>query len=59
MVEQVFLQLGDVWFMHNADMQCTVGRENRIKGSENFFMFIFFFSCHKILILFYNCSAKR
>ena len=36
MVEQLFLPLGEVWFVHNADTQCTVGGERRPKGREFF-----------------------
>ena len=48
MVKQVFLPMGEVWWMHNADAQCTVQGEGRPKGKEEFFMFKFFLSCHKI-----------
>ena len=40
MVEQVFLQVGEVWSMHNADTQCKVGGERRSKGRD-FFVNIF------------------
>ena len=36
MVEQVFLPMGEVWAMHNADAQCTVGGEGKPKGREEF-----------------------
>ena len=34
MVEQV---LGEVWSMHNADMQCRVQEKRSSKGKEGFF----------------------
>ena len=36
MVEQVFLLMGEVLLMRNADTQCTVGGERRPKGREEF-----------------------
>ena len=36
MVEQVFLLMGVVWPMHNADTKCQVGGEGRPKGREDF-----------------------
>ena len=35
-VEQVFLLMGEVRSMHNADTQCTVRGEGRPKGREEF-----------------------
>ena len=40
MVEQVFLPMGKVWYMHNVDTRCTVGEERRPKGTY-FFVYIF------------------
>ena len=34
MVEQVFLPMGEVWSMPNADTQCIVRGERRPKGRE-------------------------
>ena len=34
--EQVILLIGDVWWMPNADTQCTVGAERSPKGREEF-----------------------
>ena len=35
--EQVFLPMGELWLMLNADTQCTVGGgERRTKGREKF-----------------------
>ena len=36
MAEQVFLLMGEVWLMHNADTQCAVEGEGRPKGREEF-----------------------
>ena len=46
MVELVFLPMGEVWLIHNADTQCTVGGERRTKG-RRIFTFKFFLSCDK------------
>ena len=35
-VEQVFLLMGKLWSMHNADTQCIVRGERKPKGRENF-----------------------
>ena len=43
--EQVFLRMGEVAPMHNADTQGTVQGEE-VKGQEGLFMFIFLF-CYK------------
>ena len=32
MVEEVFLPMGEIWFMHNVDTQFTVWRGVRSKG---------------------------
>ena len=40
MVEQVFLPMGEIWFMHNVDTQFTVWRGVRSKGRE--FLKIYF-----------------
>ena len=48
MVEQVFLQMREVWLMHNADTQCTVAGREEAKGKRKMFMFKFFLSFHKI-----------
>ena len=37
MVEQVFLPMGDVWSMHNADTQCTVEGREEAKRQRHFF----------------------
>ena len=34
MVEQVFLLMGKVWFMHRSDVQCTVERREGTKGQK-------------------------
>ena len=47
-VEPVFLLMGEVWLMHNADTQCTVEGRVEVKGQRKFFMFKCFLSCHKI-----------
>ena len=47
MVEQVFLPMGEVWYMHNADTQHTVWGERRPKGREKILCLNFFLSCHK------------
>ena len=39
---------GEVWWMRNADIQCTVEGGEEAKGQRKFFMFTFFLSCHKI-----------
>ena len=36
MAEQVFLLMGEVWSMHNADTECTVKGERRPKGKKKF-----------------------
>ena len=59
MIEQVFLLMGEFWSIHNTDTQCTVGGERRPKGREDFFMFKFFLSCHKIRILFHKIPSLR
>ena len=46
MVEQVCLTVGEVWSRHKADTRCTLGRERKPKGRENF-LFKFFLSCIK------------
>ena len=33
-VEQVFLLMGKVWFMHRSDVQCTVERREGTKGQK-------------------------
>ena len=47
MVEEVLMPVGEVWLMHNADTQCTVWGERRLKGRKKF-MFKYFLSCHRI-----------
>ena len=37
MAEQVFLPMGEVWLMHNADMQFLVVKGEEAKGRENKF----------------------
>ena len=36
MAEQVFLLVGEVWSMQNADTHCAVRGEGRRKGREEF-----------------------
>ena len=43
-VEQVFPLMRQVWSMHNADIQSTVGGEGTPKGRKEFFTFKFFLS---------------
>ena len=38
MVEQVFLLMGEVWSMHNADTQCSVERGEEAKGQRSVFV---------------------
>ena len=57
MVEVVFHE-GEGWSMYNTDTQCTVCEKRGPKGRQEFFMFKFFLSCHKILILFHNGIRK-
>ena len=45
MVEQIFLPVGEILFMHNVDTQFTTWRGVRSKGRDFFFLFIFIFSC--------------
>ena len=40
MAEQVLLLMGEVWLKHDADTQCTAGREEA-KGQRRIFMFEF------------------
>ena len=49
--EQVFLLMGEVWPMHNADTQRTVEGEGRPKDQKHF-MFKLFVPCHTIGLLF-------
>ena len=58
MAEQVFLLMGEVWSMHNADTQCTIGEREKNKGQGKCFMFKFFLSCHKTGILFHTGVAS-
>ena len=44
MVEQVFLPVGEVWFMHNVNTQFTMWR-GRGQRAEVFLKFIFIFGC--------------
>ena len=57
MVELVFHE-GEGWSVYNTDTQCTVCGKRGPKGRQEFFMFKFFLSCHKILILFHNGIRK-
>ena len=51
-VEWIFLLMGEVWLMHNADTQCTVGVDGWPRGREEF---LYFFVCFDInMNLFYN-----
>ena len=60
MVEQVFLPMGEVWSMHKADTQCTVEGKEEAEGQRTFFMFkLYFFFCHKILILFHRTNLEE
>lgn len=45
--EQVFLTMGEVLLMHNANTQCTVEGRKEAKGKRKFFIFKFFLPCHK------------
>ena len=47
MVEQVFLLMGEVWPLHDADTQYTVEGREEAKGQRKCFMLKFFFSCIK------------
>ena len=38
MAEQVFLPMGEVWLMHNADMQFLVVKGEEAKGREKKFL---------------------
>ena len=40
MVEQVFLLMGEVWSMHNADTQCMVEGREEAKRQRKFFIFL-------------------
>ena len=43
MVKQVFLPLGEVWWMHNRDVLCMVGRvRGEAKRHRRIFMAKFF-----------------
>ena len=48
----------EVWSMHYADTQCTVKGREEAKGQKKIFMFKFFFSCHKIWILFHTMHHR-
>ena len=37
MVEQIFLLMGEVWWMHSADIQCTVEGREEAKGQRKLF----------------------
>ena len=39
MFEQVFLLMGEVWSIYNADTQCTAERKEKAKGQRKIFMF--------------------
>ena len=54
MVKQVFPWIGGVWSMHNTDTQSTVEGREEAKGREKIFLFKFYFSCHKIQVLFHT-----
>ena len=59
MFEQVFLLMGEVWSIYNADTQCTAEGKEKAKGQRNFFMFKSLF-CHKIWIFFHSIqNIKR
>ena len=56
-VEWIFLLMGEVWLMHNADTQCTVGVDGWPRGREEF---LCFFVCFDInMNLFYNWYPKH
>ena len=38
MAEQVFLLMGEVWSMHNADTQCTEGERGGQRAEKNFYV---------------------
>ena len=48
MVGQVFLLMGKVWSMHDADTLCTVAGERRGQRAEKNFLCLNFSCCHKI-----------
>ena len=54
MFEQLFLLMGEVWSMHNADTQCTVEGKEGAKRQRKFFMFKFLLSCHNIWIFLHS-----
>ena len=54
MVERVFLPMGEVWSLYNADIQGMVGEREEAKRQKKCFMFKFFLSFYKIWILFYG-----
>ena len=56
MAEQVFLLMGEVWSMHNADTQCTV-QAQRPMGRENFLCLNF--SCLAIKYEYYFTVLKE
>ena len=50
-VEQVLLLMREVWSMHTADTQYTVGREvAQAKSREE----LLFLSCHKLGMILYS-----
>lgn len=57
-VEQVFPLMRQVWLMHDADIQSTVGGEGTPKGRKEFFTFKFFLSYHKVRIIFHTTERK-
>ena len=48
MVERVFLPMGEVWSLYNADIKGMVGETEEAKRRTKCFMFKFFLSCYKI-----------
>ena len=52
MVEQVFLLMGEVWWMHNVGTQCTVEGREEAKGQRKF-LCVLNFSCLAIKYKFY------
>lgn len=59
MGEQVFLLIGEVWLVHNGDIQCTVEGRGGRRAERIFFMFKFFLSCHEIRILFHMWNESE
>ena len=59
MAEWVFLPMGELCSLYNADIQGMVGEREEAKRRTKCFMFKFFLSCYKIWILFYGKKGCR